>query len=88
MRTLEDRFYIAEAKILRVFMVVDMISKRPRNAKFIASACDIGLRTTYRYLHLINAIGFEVLHDKGYYSLGQKRPEFIVKLIEKTNPPA
>lgn len=76
-KLLEEPAYIAEAKLLRVFMVLNCIAERPRTANFIAEYADISQRTAYRYLHLINAIGFEVLQTGGYFKLGSKRPRFI-----------
>lgn len=44
-----NEVFIPEAKMLRLFMVLDVISERARTVKFISEVCDTPYRTVYRY---------------------------------------
>lgn len=74
--------YIPEAKMLRLFIVLDMISERGRTVNFIAQCCDMQPRMVYRYLHVLNTIGFEIVKTGSHYKLGQGRPKFIDAYIK------
>jgi proteasome accessory factor C len=52
-------------KILRVFKLISLLKKAPaKSTRNIALMIDLTERTVYRYLDLINEIGFEVHKDK------------------------
>jgi predicted DNA-binding transcriptional regulator YafY len=52
-------------KILRVFKLISLLKKAPaKSTKNIALMIDTTERTVYRYIDLINEIGFEVCKDK------------------------
>ncbi len=57
-------------KILRVFKLIALLKKAPaKSARNIALMIDLTERTVYRYIDLINEIGFDVHKDKNnkYY---------------------
>jgi proteasome accessory factor C len=57
-------------KILRVFKLIALLKKAPaKSTRTIASLIDLTERTVYRYIDLINEIGFDVQKDKNnkYY---------------------
>ena len=52
-------------KILRVFKLISLLKKAPaKSTRNIALMIDITERTVYRYIDLINEIGFDVQKDK------------------------
>jgi proteasome accessory factor C len=52
-------------KILRVFKLISLLKKAPaKSARNIAIMIDLTERTVYRYIDLINEIGFDVHKDK------------------------
>lgn len=74
--------HIPQAKMLRLFDLINYMAIRKRRITEIAERLDHNTRTAYRYLHLLDAIGFEVVREfrtgSVWYSLSKEvRPEFI-----------
>lgn len=76
-RPMPDNF-IEQAKILRVFELLNMIACGQFTVKALAYALDTSERTIYRYLHLLRAIGFQLRITDSYVVLEKEHyPVFI-----------
>ena len=60
---------IEQAKILRVFKLISLLKTRPKTVPQIAAELETTPRTVYRYIHLIEELGFvvDVDFDNRYF---------------------
>lgn len=65
-RELRD-FEAVYAKLSKVFEMIEYLKTSPRSTKELAVRFDMNRRTTYRYLQLIEAIGFSLERQIGRY---------------------
>lgn len=66
MRT-KDHFEqaVAARKILRVFKLINLLSTRELAIQRIASEMEMSQRTIFRYIYLLEEVGFKVVHRHG-----------------------
>ena len=69
--------YVAQAKILRVLLLIEQLRNKPMTIEQIAKRYDISDRTIYRYIHLIEEIGIFI--DRNFYG------EFFIFQMPSTN---
>ena len=52
-----------QAKIYRVLKLIAMLKQRPRDVDDLASLFEVNKRTIYRYLNLLESLGFIIEKD-------------------------
>ncbi|NNF35231.1 MAG: HTH domain-containing protein, partial [Saprospiraceae bacterium] len=57
---------LEQAKILRVFKLIGLLKSRPRNIDMLAGELETTSRTVYRYIKLLDELGFIV--DKDWHN--------------------
>lgn len=65
--------YIEQAKILRVFELINLLTGTKSTAEQIGRALDVSERTVFRYIRLLEEVGFQIVHYYGKpvrYSIG------------------
>jgi predicted DNA-binding transcriptional regulator YafY len=74
---------IPAAKVLRVYQLIEKLSCRAVKVSALAESMDMGERTVYRYLKLLEELNFQVILRKGNVSLGKDyKPYFVSRLIK------
>lgn len=71
-----DKTYIAEAKMLRVWKLIKILMCNKLNIHELSAHIDTSVRTTYRYLMLIEfmGVGLESDFDNRYFITDNKCP--------------
>lgn len=61
---------IPQAKMLRVFEFINLLSMESYTIKALANRMDVSLKTAYRYIDLLEDLGFQIVSDDSRYRIG------------------